>query len=181
MRDRFDEPECPNCGWHENHSDSFRDVGDPLVTIIGFWPVEEYEHKAFDDRRISRCHYRTVCNAAHWDLQLIEEPGMARVPPGIPIIGVDEPYIIDPRSDRGDDIRVTAKPVTSIIELEDFEHPKSATYILGNTHYQRPSDHFECDQLIGITMDDLEAASYSPFYGNQMAALIWYDRRLKSV
>jgi hypothetical protein len=30
-------------------------------------------------------------------------------------------------------------------------------------------------------MDDLDVAQHSPFYGNQMAAMIWYDRRLKRV
>lgn len=178
MGDRYDEEQCPKCGYHERHSDSFRDAGDALVTIIGFWPIEEDQHRDYDDRRISRCHYRTVCYHAHWDLQIIEEPGQARLPQGVPIVGVDEPYTIDPQSG---DHPATAEPLVRIHELQEFEHPKSATYILGNTHYQRPSDFFECDHLVGITMDDLEAASHSPFYGNQMAALIWYDRRLKGL
>jgi hypothetical protein len=176
--DRNDDEQCPNCAWQERHSDSFRDAGDCLVTIIGFWPIEEYVHAVHDDRRISRCHYRTVCLHAHWDLQIIEEPEQARLPDGVPIIGVDEPYKIDPQSG---DHAATEEPPHWIQELQDFSHPKSATYILGNTHYQRPSDYFPCDYLVGITMDDLEAASYSPFYGNQMAAMIWYDRRLKGL
>lgn len=175
MGDRLDEPQCPNCGYQQIHSDTFRDAGDPMVTIIGFWPIEEMGHINHDDRLISRCHYRTVCNHAHWDLQIIEEPGQARIPKGIPVIGVDEPYLVDPAGP----VHVTAEPPEHVHELEDFMHPPSATYIFGNTYYQRPSDHFDCDQLVGITMDDLEAADHSPFYGNQMAAMIWYDRKLK--
>jgi hypothetical protein len=79
----------------------------------------------------------------------------------------------------GGDIAYSAEPPEHVQELEDFTHPASATYIFGNTHYQRPSDHFNCDLLVGVRMDDLEAANHSPFYGNQMAAMIWYDRRLK--
>lgn len=173
-----DEPYCEHCGHEARHSVSFRDVGDPLVTIIGFWPIEEYEHKAYDDRRISRCHYRTVCAHAHWDLQIIEAPTQAVIPQGIPVIGVDEPYIIN---QMGGDIPATAEPSNKVLELMTYTHPASATYILGNTHYQRPSDHFSCDELIGITMDDLEVADHSPFYGNQMAAMIWYDRKLKGI
>jgi hypothetical protein len=174
--DGRDEVECPRCGFHERHSVSFRDAGDPLVTIIGFWPIEEKNHQEHDDFYISRCHYRTVCCHAHWDLQIIMEPGEARIPKGIPVVGVDEPYIIE---HLGGEIPATLEPKDRIQELEDFMHPPSATYILGNTHYQRPTDHFECDHLVGITMDDLDAASHSPFYGNQMAAMIWYDRKLK--
>jgi hypothetical protein len=175
MGDRFDEEQCPMCGFHELHSVSFRSAGDPLVTIIGFWPIEEDQHRNYDDRRISRCHYRTVCNHAHWDLQIIEEPGQAMIPKGVPVIGVDEPYKLNPQGP----VHVSKDPPEHIHELENFMHPASATYILGNTHYQRPSDHFDCDQLVGIIMDDLDAAEYSPFYGNQMAAMIWYDRKLK--
>lgn len=177
MGDRYDENFCPACGFHERHSVSFRDAGDALVTIIGLWPIEEQQHNFKDDRWISRCHYRTVCNHAHWDLQIIEEPGQARIPRGVPVVGVDEPYLLDPQGP----VHVSKDPPEHIHELQDFEHPKSATYILGNTHFQRPSDYFDCDLLVGITMDDLEAASHSPFYGNQMAAMIWYDRRLKGL
>lgn len=176
MGDRLSDEQCENCGHQERHSDTFRDSGDPLVTIIGFWPIEEMSHLGHDNRLISRCHYRTVCNHAHWDLQIIEEPDQAILPRGIPVIGVDEPYTIDQLSG---DIPATAEPSDKIHELEDFNHPISATYIFGNTHYQRPSDFFDCDHLVGITMDDLDAAAQSPFYGNQMAAMIWYDRRLK--
>jgi len=172
----MDEPVCPQCGFHDRHSISFREAGDPLVTIIGFWPIEEINHVGHDDRWVARCHYRTVCCHAHWDLQIIEEPGQAVIPKGIPVVGLDEPYVIDPQSG---DHPASAQPSTRIQEMENFVHPASATYILGNTHYQRPSDYFDCDLLVGITMDDLEAASYSPFYGNQMAAMIWYDRKLK--
>ncbi len=173
-----EEPHCENCGFQPFHSVSFRDPGDPIITIIGFWPIEEYEHQAYDDRRISRCHYRTVCNHAHWDLQIIETPDQAVIPKRIPVIGVDEPYVID---QMGGDIKTTEEPPEGVWELADFTHPPDATYIFGNTHYQRPSDFFACDALIGITMDDTDAASTSPFYGNQVAALIWYDRKLKGV
>lgn len=178
MEDRFDEESCAKCGHQELHSVSFRSAGDPLITIIGFWPIEEDQHRDYDDRRISKCHYRTACNHAHWDLQIIETPDQALIPAGVPVIGVDEPYIID---HQGGDIPVTAEPQMFTQELQDFEHPKSATYILGNTHYQRPSDHFKCDALVGITMDDLDVAQHSPFYGNQMVAMIWYDRKLKNM
>lgn len=178
MGDSHDELFCPNCGFHNRHSISFRDAGDPLVTIIGFWPIEETRHAFHDDRWISRCHYRTVCCHAHWDLQIIEEPREALIPKGIPVVGVDEPYEIDHQNDQ---YAVSAKPPANVNELSTFTHPESATYIFGNTHFQRPSDYFECDYLVGITMDDLEAASHSPFYGNQMAAMIWYDRKLKGL
>ena len=173
----MDEPVCPQCGFHDRHSISFREAGDACVTIIGFWPIEEIGHVGMDDRWVARCHYRTVCCHAHWDLQIVEEPGHAVIPKGIPVVGVDEPYVIDPQGP----VHVNPHPPEAIHELEDFDHPKSATYILGNTHFQRPSDYFDCDLLVGITMDDLEAASHSPFYGNQMAAMIWYDRRLKGL
>jgi hypothetical protein len=179
MGDSNDEPFCPNCGYHDRHSITFRDAGDPVVTIIGFWPIEEQHHAEHDNRWISRCHYRTVCNHAHWDLQIIEEPGQALIPKGIPVVGLDEPYRIDHQGES--DIPYSAPPPSSVLELQNFEHPRSATYILGNTHYQRPSDYFDCDHLVGIMMDDLEAASHSPFYGNQVAAMIWYDRKMKGM
>jgi hypothetical protein len=181
MGDAYDEPFCPNCGFHPRHSVSFRDAGDPLVTIIGFWPIEEQYHQDHDDRWISRCHYRTVCCHAHYDLQIIETPADARIPKGIPVIGLDEPYTIVPQGGERGTVVGSVEPPESVIELIDFAHPKSATYIFGNTHYQRPSDHFDCDHLIGVTMDDEEAASHSPFYGNQLVALIWYDRKLKGL
>lgn len=170
---------CPECGFHEKHFVSFREPGDSVVTVIAFWPVSEWDFQKTEDRWISRCHYRTVCNHAHWDLQLIENPDQAVIPPGIPVIGLEEPYRIDP--ERLDEISVSIPPPDRVQCLEEFEHPEAATYIFGSTDYQRPSDHFECDLLVGIMMDDIEAASQSPLYGNQVAALIWYDRRLKGL
>ena len=73
--------------------------------------------------------------------------------------------------------RLAAKEPT---ELFDFEHPMNATYILGNTFYQRPSEHFAADHLLGITLDDLAIAEYSPLYGSQVVTLIWYDRNCGS-
>jgi hypothetical protein len=163
---------CPECGYHERHHVSFRAPGDELVTIIGFWPIEEQRNNFHDDRWISRCHYRTVCNHAHWDLQIIETPEAAVIPPGVPVIGLEEPHQV-PDSE--------SPPPARVQELASFDHPQSATYILGNTEYQRPSAYFACDYLVGISMDDPESALESPFYGNQVAAMIWYDRRLKGL
>ena len=175
-----DEHICPECGYHQEHMKSWRQPGERLVTIIGFWPVEERGHMGFDNRWISRCHYRTACAHAHWDLQIIEEPGQALIPEGVPVISVEEPYPIEHRDmPNGIYNSPTLEPGTDIQCMEEFMHPASATYILGNTFYQRPSDYFEFDHKIGIMMDDPEIASYSPLYGSQMATMIWYDRRLK--
>lgn len=172
---------CPDCGYHETHTKRWHEVGDPLVTIIGFWPVEERnDHMGYENRWVSRCHYRTACAHCHWDLQIIEEPNQAVIPPGIPVIGVEEPYAIEgTRAPAGNSTAL--EPGGDIIEMLEFDHPPSATYILGNTHYQRPSEHFALDFKIGITMDDPEIAGFSPLYSNQVIPLIWYDRRLKGI
>jgi hypothetical protein len=167
---------CPACGYAETTFTSFRDAGDPLVTIIAFWPIEEIRHEEHEDRWVPRCQYFTACKSAHWDLQLIEHPGQAVIPPGVPVIGFDEPHRID-RLGMGEKRSDLAPEV--VIELLEFEHPESATYIIGNTQYQRPSDHFQCDALIGITMDDQEVAAEATYYGSQIAAILWYDRRMK--
>jgi len=169
---------CTECGFHETHYKSFRSPGDPLVTVIGFWPIEEQHHNFKDDRWISRCHYRTVCNHAHYDLQIIETPDQAVIPQGVPVIAVEEPYDIQHQNDH---YAVSTKPPEGVIDLPEFNHPASATYILGNTHFQRPTDYFKCDGALGLQMDDVEVARHSPFYGNQMVAMIWYDRKLKGL
>ncbi len=167
---------CPGCGYHETHFRQWAHTGDHVVTIIGFWPVEEKGLVGYDNRWISRCHYRTACAHAHWNLQIIEKPEQAQIPANIPVISVEEPYAIAERDTRG-----TVEPGSDIIELQKFRHPKSATYILGNTFYQRPSDYYPVDFKVGMTMSDLEIAKFSPLYGNQMTSIIWYDRVLKGV
>jgi hypothetical protein len=169
---------CPACGYAKATFVSFRDAGDPLVTLIAFWPIEEIRHQAHEDRWVPRCQYFTACKHAHWDLQLIEHPDQAVLPPGIPVIGFDEPHRID---DLGGNEERSPLAPDHVIELANFPHPESATYIIGNTQYQRPSDHFVCESLIGITMDDPEVAADSTYYGSQIAAILWYDRKVKGL
>lgn len=167
---------CPQCGHHEIAEASFRDPGDPLVTIIAFWPIDELNQVGYEDRWVPRCQYYTAARHAHWDVQIVERPDQAKIPRGIPVIGFDEPHHIERQVE---DVPASNPPSTRVQELQDFEHPLNATYIIGNTKYQRPSDHFECDYLVGITMDDPEAAEFSSYYGSQIAAILWYDLKLK--
>lgn len=136
----------------------------------------------YDDRWISRCYYRTACAHAHWDLQIVEEPGQTIIPEGIPTIGLESPNPIEERPHPDPDYRhPTVEPGPDIMELAAFDHPINATYIIGNTHFERPSDHFTVDYKLGVSMDDPEIAAYSPFYGSQVVPLIWYDRKLKGL
>jgi hypothetical protein len=135
----------------------------------------------YEPRWPARCQYRTACAHAHWDLQIIETPDQAKIPKGIPVIGFDEPHEIEPREMPEGVVYPSVKPGESVIEMALFDHPPSATYIVGNTHYQRPGEHFSLDHTLGITMDDEEIAQYSTFYGSQIIPLIWYDRKLKGL
>lgn len=171
---------CPQCGHHDSHYANFRQPGDPLVTVIGFWPIEEKNQLGYDNAWISRCHYRTACAHAHWNVQIIENPEQARVPKGPKVVCLEEPYKIQQMDIMGQGYSSSELPQHQITLLEDFEHPEDVTYIMGNTFFQRPSDHFKYDYLVGMEMDDPEIAAYSPLYGNQLATILWWDRKLKN-
>lgn len=165
---------CPECGYQPTHEVSFHAPGDPLVKIIGFWPVEERSHRAHDSRFLSKCYYNTACSNANYDLQLIEEPDQAVLIPGIPVVSLEEPHLIDITASIEENIQASADPPSDVIEISAFNHPLSAIYILGNTLYQRPSDYFDVDYKLGIRT----ANDRMPLYGAQLVTLIWYDRRL---
>lgn len=181
-----DEEICPHCGYHEEHKVAWWQPGDPLITVIAFWPVEERTHFGYDNRWISRCYFRTACAHAHYNVQLIEDPRQAVLPPGVPVVCLEEPYPIREdmlvREDPEGEVHTTRQVARGeVIDLQAFTHPVNATYILGNTYYQRPSDHFPADHLVGITPGDPEIAAYSPLYGSQVVTMIWWDRKLKSM
>ena len=152
--------ECPQCGYEPKHTESW---GEPKVHIIGFWPVEERGLQGYDNHFISRCRYRTACAQAHYSLQIIERPEQAELPVGLPVISMEEPDYT-----RG------------VIELQDFKHPEEAVYILGNSKLAFPSGFFDVDYKVGIKYNDTDIAAYSPFYGDQIVSIIWYDRLLKN-
>lgn len=168
---------CEGCGHSPTHSRSWIEKGDPRVHIIAFWPIEERGLMGYDNRWISRCHLRTACAQSHYSLQIIEEPHQAYLPKGLPVIGVEEPHEIE--DTERDGIETSLYPPPDIRELFSFVHPRDAVYIVGNTYYQRPSDHFNTDISLGITMNDNDLANYSPYYGDQLIPIIWYDRTIK--
>ena len=165
----------PDCQHQFTHRRDWHEEGDPFVTIIAFWPVEEVDRKGYDNRWISRCHLRTACAQAHFNLQIIERPEQAVIPEGVPIIGLEEPYEI---LDTERKVKATSMVKTS--NILTFSHPRDAVYIVGNTFYQRPSDHFDTAISLGMPVYDEEIANYSPLYGDQMVSIIWYDRLVKN-
>ena len=172
---------CPGCGYQETHTRSWWTKDDPMVTIIAFWPVEESsgDLAGYADHPISRGYLRTSCAQAHYCLQIITTPDQAVIPFNIPVIGVEEPYTIMDTERHG--ITTNINPVKEMADMLSFDHPTDATYIVGNTYYQRPSDHFDIDISLGLTMNDNDIANYSPLYGAQLVPIIWYDRMVKSL
>ncbi len=153
--------QCPSCGHTHIWDANWVQQGDPVVTIIGLWPIEERTLTETDPRYLSRCYYNTACHNGRFNLQIIEHPGQARIPPGIPLVSLEEP------TNKND------------ILLQDYNHPLSCTYVLGNSKYQRPSEHFDVDEIVSIRTE-----AFVPglcFYGAQVAPLIWYDRMIKGL
>lgn len=143
---------------------NFKDTDGPEITIIGFWDMNERsgDFEEPDALFLCRCYYRTSCILPKYNLQIISCPEQALIPKDKPIICMEEK--------REDDVQ---------INIKDFAHPEEATYIIGNSKYEYPSDYFPFDFNIYIDVPDSERACCAPFYGNQVVSIIWYDRYLK--
>lgn len=162
------EDQCPHCGYSETWSARWTRAGDPAVTIIAFWPIEERTLQHHDSHFISRCYYNTACHNARFDLQLISTPDQALITPGIPVISVEEPLLTEEDSSPVD--------FRGVETLIGFDHPASATYIIGSTRFHRPSDHFDVDHRLSIPVNQ---ENQFPLYGAQVVPLIWYDRLMQ--
>ncbi len=140
--------------------------GKNKVTIIGFWPLGEYgaegdEKDLYENKQISCCYYRAACMPCEFDLQIVTDIEEVVIPPGIPVVALEEPFR------------------EGTVDMKDFKHPPSATYIIGNTIHEFPSDYFDIQHRVSLTVPDQEMAVHIPFYGSQIASIIWYDRHLK--
>jgi hypothetical protein len=144
----------------------FHKAGMPRVTLIAFWPTQECPGKMakYEDKYLSCTYYRVACAGTNMDLQIVEHPEFILLPMNTPVISMEEP-----------------REGVASYDLKNFEHPRDATYLIGNSEYQFPSDYVNCEGIITIKVPDLEYAEYAPFYGPQAAAILWYDRNLKGL
>lgn len=62
------------------------------------------------------------------------------------------------------------------IPLQDFEHPETAVYYVGNSQHSHPSYWAETDRAVHIDVPALE----HPLYGCQAAAIVLHDRYIKN-
>jgi len=60
-------------------------------------------------------------------------------------------------------------------ELHSFVHPKDAIYIVGNSQYRWPSQHFKTDYCVHIKTPKAD----HPLYGDQVLAMVLNDKENK--
>jgi len=153
---------CSDVG--ESYKDDFTDGG-PKVTVIAFWPVEELSsnYEKPEAKSISCCYYRAAAITSKFSLQVITKPEQASIPERIPVVAFEE-------SRRTDQY---------VFDFVEFHHSVNMTYVLGNTYYQYPSEHFDVDYIVNVEVYGKPENRKAPFYGSQVIPLIWYDRELQ--
>jgi hypothetical protein len=123
---------------------------DPRVFIIGFFPYPETTHL---NEHTMQYHFRSLAVTYGLNVQVVHNPGGVMQLPDLPVICMEEPH-------------------AGTVDLQDFEHPKDAIYMVGNSKYQNLSKWFEADHLVSI-----KAPMHGqPLYGDQVAAIVMNDR-----
>jgi len=126
---------------------------DRNVTIIGFYPWTECLN--VDMKLRFETHYLALTFCYGVSGQLIDHPKEAQIYGNRPVVAIQEV--------------VAGDESTSLI---DFEHPRDAVYIVGNSRYRWPSEHFVVTSKVHIPTGNPE----HPMYGDQALAVAMYDK-----
>ena len=125
----------------------------PISSLIGFYPYPETNPA---NAKVFEQHYLSLHFTYQVNVQVVRDP--AEIFPGFEgaIVSIQE----------GDHSH----------ELEDFVHPEQCIYVAGNSMYQYPADFMHTDYQVRIQVP----APDHPLYGDQAAAIVLNDRRLKN-
>ena len=136
------------------HDQIIKKVADINVKIIGFYPTPECNHEEVKRRFTS--HNLSLTLGYGVSGQLINHPDEARIYGNRPVVAIQEVV-------EGDES----------VSLIDFEHPRDAVYIVGNSQYRWPSEHFsQITHKVHIPTGNPE----HPIYGDQVLAIALYDK-----
>ena len=130
-----------------------RRITDPRVMIVGFFPYPETSHL---NEHTMRYHFRGLAVTYGCNVQVVHNVGSIMRLPDLPIICMEEPH-------------------AGTVDLMDFEHPRDAIYMVGNSRFENLSQWFEADHLVSIRAP----MSGQPLYGDQVAAIVMNDRTYK--
>ena len=131
-------------------------ASDPHIFIVGFYPHPECDDPVRKQR--FECHYWSLMHTYGVSLQLVDSVDEV-------MLGGDHPIVVVEEERDG----------VESVELIRFTHPKNAMYIVGNSEYRWPSDHFDADFRVHVKTPKPD----HPLYGDQVLAIVLNDQENK--